>query len=233
MLNQIPDRMELNLGGRVSAEKSFGACNLGYTVGATLDECNGMNSIRMTTREGVVGQNQAGEVIATVPMVISAGPVNCSGHACARGEACGANLRAAASVTPSLSISNATVEVAMKVVSGSGANNGKQCFQAVGVAISGAIFDWGNLKVNFNGLAFDIPSSALQQVWTNMQLPQVEEIFYTQLSDLLQKQMSAIDTCFDVAMVETAAYYAYGVVYNTSPKLASYGTGDVSMSVDP
>lgn len=196
ILDQLPNQMNFSLGGRTSGGTSFAGCDVGYTVGATLNQCSGMNNIEMTTHAGTIGENQAGDVIATVPMVISAGPVSCSGSACAHGSVCGAVAKTAASVAPSLSINHATVEVAMKVVPGSGANEGKHCFQAEGVAINGANFVWGNLEVNFNGLAFDVPSSALQQVWENLQLPQVEGIFNEQLGQLLQDQLASMNTCF-------------------------------------
>merc|ERR1711920_194389 len=114
-------------------------------AGASVEECSGMQNIDLKVggTETAVTESASGDLIATIPMTISAGPVTCTGHACASGSACGISLNPAVVVKPTMSITDVSIKAVMSLGSGSGVNSGKACMAVKHVMADAGQFTWG------------------------------------------------------------------------------------------
>jgi hypothetical protein len=197
IISRVPDRLDFNLGGRAAGSANIG-CSFEYSVGASLQHCTGLNGIHLTVGNVTVGQSQ-GDTFATIPLALSTDLIECTGTACASFGACGLpSLDPTAGVNPSIRVNGASLTAVMKAVPGAGPNLGQWCFEVDEVAITEkGQFDFGNLDINLNGLAFSIPASLLNQVWDNLQLGQVIDTLEDQLSGVVRNQLNNVpNLCF-------------------------------------
>lgn len=194
---QIPDVKDINIGGATQDQLSVwqGACQVEYAVGASVKGCDGLKSIVLSMTDNTsVNEVAPGQFTASIAMELSVGPVTCTASACARGSACGIDLAAAATVTPSLSINKASVQMDMNVVQGDDPT--KVCLQVTQVVASGGVFDWGNLHINFNGRSAEIPDHVLDRVWERVRLDDVIGTLEDEVSSALETQLQTMNTCF-------------------------------------
>jgi len=158
-----------------------------------------MNQLELEIPNATVASNPQGETFATLPIKFSTSTISCSGSSCLNAGVCGYSLDSTARVSPGVAIKGASVEAVMKVVSGTGENDGKSCFQVEGVAITnpGKIV-FADIDININGLDFSVPATLLNDLWEqHVKLDQVAESLEDQFTSAVKSQLaSAPNLCF-------------------------------------